>query len=214
MNTELLFLFQEALNSRWRLKWHVVTQNNAPGTSTRALSTLPNPPPKLCDVWIERGYRRNRSEIVEPKLMWSEVAQPHLHKKHILSGSTIRPYRVSLLAVRRIVRVESEEEREVEGDVGVGTDACKGNIPKKQPNAPQLAKPNCLLLVRSSLGDDYFFEASCPEERDRVVHLWKMATARLVSHAVVGDGERMIQEFFNECKVAGGVNTSLIKTDG
>ena len=76
-----------------------------------------------------------------------------------------------------------------------------------------MAKPDCLLVVRSSLGEDYIFEASCREERDHIVHLWKMATARLVSHAVVGNGDLMIREFFNEGFVEGGIYASLISTD-
>ena len=68
-----------------------------------------------------------------------------------------------------------------------------------------MAKPNSLLLVRSSLAEDYLFEASCPEERDVIVHLLKMSTARLVSHAVSGNGDAMIKEYFNEEFVTGGM---------
>jgi len=206
---------QESLNSKWRLLWHVVKIKNKPNKGL--LSILPNPPPKLCDVWIERGFRRNRNEIVEPKLMWSEVTRPHLQKSRILGESTARPYRVSLLAVRRIVCVSIEENRVG----GIVTDNAS-NIQQpinsspsgpRRPLMPTSAKPHCLILIRSSLGDDYLFEASCKEERDRIVHLWKMTTARLVSHAVVGDGERMIEEFFNESRVSGGLHASLV-TDG
>eukprot|EP00585_Thalassiosira_rotula_P017094 CAMPEP_0196192726 /NCGR_PEP_ID=MMETSP0911-20130528/49166_1 /TAXON_ID=49265 /ORGANISM="Thalassiosira rotula, Strain GSO102" /LENGTH=157 /DNA_ID=CAMNT_0041464929 /DNA_START=597 /DNA_END=1070 /DNA_ORIENTATION=- len=149
----------------------------------------------MCDLWIERGYRHSRTEIVEPKLMWS---QPNLHEKRRMGGSTIRPYRVSLFAVRRIFQVDTCEDWEKMN---------KGSQMKAPPMP--IAKPNCLLVVRSSIGADYLFEASCPEERDHIVHLLKMTTARLVSHAVVGNGDTMVREFFNEDFVAGGVNASL-----
>ncbi|KAL7472504.1 hypothetical protein ACHAXS_012878 [Conticribra weissflogii] len=203
---------QESLNSRWRLFWHVGKLNKKPNETL--VSILPSPPPKLCDVWIERGFRRNRNEIVEPKLMWSEVTQPHLQKTRYLGESTARPYRVSLLAVRRIVCV-SIEGNQVSGPVTHNvnnTQQLMNPFPSgpRRPLVPTSAKPDCLILLRSSLGDDYFFEASCKEERDRIVHLWKMTTARLVSHAVVGDGEKMIEEFFNESRVSGGLYASLV----
>ena len=62
------------------------------------------------------------------------------------------------------------------------------------------------LVVRSSLGEDTIFEASCAEECHHIVHVWKMACARLVSHAVSGNGELMISEYFNEVRVNKKVN--------
>jgi hypothetical protein len=67
-----------------------------------------------------------------------------------------------------------------------------------------VTNPNSLLLIRSSLREDYIFEASCAEERDHIVHLLKIATARLVSHAVAGNGDLMIKEYFNEGNELGG----------
>ncbi len=61
-----------------------------------------------------------------------------------------------------------------------------------------LTNPNSLLLIRSSLQEDYIFEASSAEERDHIVHLLKMATARLVSHAMEKNGDLMIEEYFHE----------------
>mmetsp|Transcript_21387 Transcript_21387/g.38309 ORF Transcript_21387/g.38309 Transcript_21387/m.38309 type:complete len:161 (-) Transcript_21387:68-550(-) len=155
-------------------------------------------PPIMCDLWIERGCRHSRTEIVEPKLMWS---QTKLRDSRKLAGSTIRPYRVSLFAVRRIFQVDTCEDWE------------KMNEGSQMKAPPMLiAKPNCLLVVRSSLGADYLFEASCPQERDHIVHLLKVVTARLVSHAVVGNGDLMVEEFFNEEYVAGGLDGSLLST--
>lgn len=138
--------------------------------------------------------------------MWRELSQPNL-QKHRLGGSTIRPYRVSLFAVRRIFQVESG------ADLKNMKMAGRISAPQEQAFLPPLAKPNCLLLVRSSLGEDYIFEASCTEERDQIVNLLKIATARLVSHAVVGNGELMLNEFFSDGFVDGGMHTSLISTD-
>ncbi|KAL3764376.1 hypothetical protein ACHAW5_005117 [Stephanodiscus triporus] len=153
---------QNALNSKWRLLWHV---NNTT---------------KLCDVWIERAYRYNRTEVVEPKLMWRESSQPNLKEQRLLGETTIHPYRISLFALRRILTVAN----------GSGS----GEVIRHSP----VTKPNSLLLIRSSLREDYTFEASCAEERDHIAHLLKMATARLVSHAVAGNGDLMIKEYFNE----------------
>lgn len=183
----LAFLeLQEALNSKWSLQWHVNITKSSKSSSQQSRQL----PPKMCEVWIERGFRRNRTEIVEPKLMWREVSQPNLRNKRQLGGSTMRPYRVSLFAVRRIFQGESDAEFDKKTTALGDSPDLQGL--KKQAFLPPMAKPNCLLLVRSSLGEDYTFEASCPEERDSIIHLLKIATARLVSHAVVGNGEPLL----------------------
>lgn len=181
---------QDALNSRWRLVWHNVASN---GKSKS----------KSCEVWIERGYRRNRGEIVEPKLMWRELSQPDL-QHGILGESTMNPYRVSLFALRRIVPViDGDDWQRISFD---------GEKPYKVNSWKPMVKPNCMIAVRSSVGQDYLFEALCPEERDRIIHLWKMSTARLVSHAVVGNTDMMMQEYFNEEAIQGGLYASMITT--
>ncbi|KAL7483611.1 hypothetical protein ACHAW6_009259 [Cyclotella cf. meneghiniana] len=166
---------QEALNSTWTLSWHT------PPTTSHSSSSLPFQT-KLCNVWIERGYRRNHNQAVEPRLMWREV-RPALHDAASAHPSRYsvelnRPYSLSLLAIRRIVAPD-------------GIESCP----------PVFAKPDCMLIVRSSLARDYYFEASGAEERDRTIHLWKMTTARLVSFAVMGNSESMAKEFFNEYSV-------------
>ena len=160
---------QAALNSRWRLLWHVKNTT------------------KLCDVWIERAYRYNSTEIVEPKLMWRELSQPKLREQRLLGGTTIHPYRVSLFALRRILPVSNGSRV---GEIVQHS--------QKQVSLVAVTNPNSLFLIRSSLREDYMFEASCAEERDHIVHLLKLATARLVSHAVTGNGDLMIKEYFNE----------------
>ncbi|KAL3816181.1 hypothetical protein ACHAXA_007299 [Cyclostephanos tholiformis] len=166
---------QDALNSRWRLIWHVKNTT------------------KLCDVWIERAYRYNLTEIIEPKLMWRVLSQPNLREQRRLGGTTIHPYRVSLFALRRILPVSNES--------GLGSILRHSH---KEASIMAVTNPNSLLLIRSSLREDYIFEASCAEERDHIVHLLKIATARLVSHAVAGNGDLMIKEYFNEGNELGG----------
>lgn len=160
---------QDALSSTWRLNWH---------TSSTA---------KLCDVWIERGYRRNRTEIVEPKLMWRELPQPCLDDRRQLEVFTNTPHRVNLFSVRRILQI---------GNVSDGEVIDMDRHPQK--HVLPFTKPNSLLLIRSSLEEDFIFEASCLAERDHIVHLLKITTARLVSHAVAGNGDLLLKEFFND----------------
>ena len=159
---------QAALNSRWRLLWHVKNTT------------------KLCDVWIERAYRYNSTEIVEPKLMWRELSQPKLREQRLLGGTTTHPYRVSLFALRRILTVAN------------GSSVGESAQHSQKQLSGAVTNPNSLFLIRSSLREDYMFEASCAEERDHIVHLLKLATARLVSHAVSENGDLMIKEYFNE----------------
>lgn len=172
---------QNALNSKWVLQWHITPVRDAK-VRTHA--------PKIVELWIERGYRRNRTEIVDPKLMWRDLHQPDLFNKRKLTGSALCPYRLSLFAIRRVTQVKNED----------GWDKLNMSLP-----CPLLTDLNRLLVVRSSLGDDFIFEASCAEESLRIVNSLKMVTARLVSHAVVGHGELMVNEFFNEAYVKGGV---------
>lgn len=129
--------------------------------------------------------------------MWREISQPNLRDERQLGASTIKPYRVSLFALRRIFQV-------AHGDEIIHSNREKQGPVKSSSTPKPMAKPNSLLLVRSSLDEDYLFEASCQEERDVIVHLLKMSTARLVSHAVSGNGDAMIKEYFNEDFVSGG----------
>ena len=186
-NAETVNHVQDALNSRWRLEWHVASRGNS----------------KACEVWIERGYFRNRGEIVEPKLMWRELTQSGL-QQGILGGSTMNPYRISLFALRRIVPIidgNDWQRKSFDDQKSYQVNAWK-----------PMVKPNCLIAVRSSVGQDYLFEASCQEERDRIIHLWKMTTARLVSHAMVGNSDMMMREFFNETVIQGGLYASMVTT--
>ena len=193
MKADIRYCVQDTLNSRWRVVWHhVASEDN---------SSLLKRQPKACEVWIERGYCRNRNEFVEPKLMWRELTQPGL-KQGTLTESTMNPYRVSLFALRRIVPI-------IDGDDWMRM-SFDGQRPSHLNDWKLMAKPNCLIAVRSSVGNDFLFEASCPEERDRIVHLWKMTTARLVSHAVVGNTEMMMKEYFNEAAIQGGLYSSMM----
>lgn len=188
---------QDALNSRWRLERHRVVPNGNPSLLRRN--------PSACEVWIERGYFRNRNEIVEPTLMWRELTQPGLKQgQGVLTESTLNPYRVSLYALRKIVPV-------ADGDDWLRM-SFNGRKPHNTNAWKPMAKPNCLIAVRSSIGQDYLFEASCPEERDHIMHLWKMTTARLVSHDAMGNWNMMMREFFNGVAIQGGLYSSMVAT--
>lgn len=155
---------QEALNSTWRLSWHTASSTNSKS------AFLPHPKP--CNVWIERGYRRNVNQAVEPRLMWRE-AKVHTTYTELME----RPNSLSLLAIRRIVPGEQVAESFI------------------------FTKANCMIIVKSSLGKDYWFEAASTSARDEVLHLWKMTTARLVSYAATQNTDQMVEEFFNEYSV-------------
>ncbi|EJK73935.1 hypothetical protein THAOC_04419 [Thalassiosira oceanica] len=160
---------QEALNSKWVLQWHITPARDAKVRTTHA--------PKIVELWIERGYRRNRTEIVEPQLMWSNLYQPDLFNKRKLTGSALCPYRLSLFAIRRVTQIEDIDS----------WDRLKMSVPR-----PLSTDLNQLLVVRSRLGDDFIFEASCAEESLHIVNSLKIVSARLMSHAVVGKTTRIL----------------------
>lgn len=109
------------------------------------------------------------NQAVEPRLMWRE-AKAHTTYTELME----RPNSLSLLAIRRIVPGEQVAESFI------------------------FTKANCMIIVKSSLGKDYCFEATSTFVRDEVIHSWKITTARLVSYAATQNTEQMIEEFFNE----------------
>lgn len=107
--------------------------------------------------------------------MWKEIKSSHNTNYTELIEQ--RPNSLSLLAIRRIMPGELVAESFI------------------------FSKSNHMIVVKSSLGRDYYFEASYSAERDHILHLWKMTTARLVSYAATQSTEQMMQEFFNEYSV-------------
>lgn len=104
--------------------------------------------------------------------MWREV-KAHTTYTELME----RPNSLSLLAIRRIIPGEQVAESFI------------------------FTKSSCMIVVKSSLGKDYWFEASSATERDHISHLWKMTTARLVAYAATQSTEQMVNEFFNEYSV-------------
>ena len=88
-----------------------------------------------------------------------------------------RPNSISLLAIRRIVPGEQVAESFI------------------------FTKSHCMIVVKTSVGKDYYFEAFTSTERDNILPLWKITTARLVSYAATESTEQMMTEFFNEYSV-------------
>jgi hypothetical protein len=104
--------------------------------------------------------------------MWRET-KDHTSYAELME----RPNSLNLLAIRRIVPGEQVAESFI------------------------FTRSNCMVIVKSSLGKDYCFEASSTVERDQIIHLWKMTTARLVSYAATQNTDQMVEEFFNEYSV-------------
>ncbi len=119
--------------------------------------------------------------------MWRELPQPSMNDRRQLDIFTDPPHQVNLFSVRRILQIKNVFDGEV-----IDMDC------HPQKHVLPCTKPNSLLLIRSSLNEDFIFEASCLAERDHIVHLLKIATARLVSHAVAGNGDLLLKEFFND----------------
>lgn len=119
--------------------------------------------------------------------MWREIPQPIVKDSRQLELFSHTPFKVNLFSVRRILQLDNVSDGEV---IDMDRHPQKHILP--------FTKPNSLLLIRSSLDEDFIFEASCLAERDYIVHLMKIATARLVSHAVAGNGDMLLKEFFND----------------
>ena len=164
---------QKALNQTWTLTWHPVKNTN---TATTITKTNEKPQsPKCIRLWFERGNRIRGNNIVEPKLMWRDAYNPNLssHRKLNESITTHGPHQICLLSICRILQVESLDRSQY-----------------------PFAKTNCSFWIRTCEEEEFLFEAKSEEEREEIVYLWKLVVARLASQAVVGDGDKMVGEFF------------------
>jgi len=195
---DILTNVQDALNCTWTLTWHpAVNQSPIKGSKTKMKirksldkskmsstsssddtsknnSKMPKSP-RCIQLWFERGNRIRGNDIVEPKLMWRNAYHPELATHRKLNDSTIKgPYQVCLLSICRILEINDSIDR------------------KKYP----FAKKSCSFLIRTCDDEEYMFEAPTEEERNHNVYMWKLVVARLASQAVVGDGNKMVGEFF------------------
>ena len=106
--------------------------------------------------------------------MWRDAYHPDLLSHRKLNKSTTQgPRQICLLSICRIIEAKTLDRT-------------------RYP----LAKTTCSFIVRTTDDDEFLFEAGTQNQRDYVVHMWKLVVARLASQAVVGDGEGMVGEFF------------------
>ena len=131
--------------------------------------------PRCIRLWFERGNRIRRNNIVEPKLMWRDAYNPELSSNRKLNDSITKgPHQICLLSICRILPVKDELDR------------------IKYP----FAKKTCSFLIRTCDENEFLFETQSEKERNDLVYMWKLVVARLASQAVVGDGDKMVGEFF------------------
>ena len=176
------------MNRTWTLTWHPVDKKISGGekktqmTLLKSLKTcspttmeVSNESPRCIRLWFERGNRIRGNNIVEPKLMWRDAYHPELSTHRKLNESIRKgPEQICLLSICRILEVQDTLDR------------------KKYP----FAKKSCSFLVKTCDDDEFLFEAQSENQRNELVYLWKLVVARLASQAVVGDGDKMVGEFF------------------
>eukprot|EP00522_Entomoneis_paludosa_P018866 CAMPEP_0172442350 /NCGR_PEP_ID=MMETSP1065-20121228/2808_1 /TAXON_ID=265537 /ORGANISM="Amphiprora paludosa, Strain CCMP125" /LENGTH=607 /DNA_ID=CAMNT_0013192187 /DNA_START=317 /DNA_END=2140 /DNA_ORIENTATION=+ len=130
--------------------------------------------PRNVNVWIERGTLIEFNTVMlEPNLMWRETFHPELESKRKLNASSQKPHCVRLL---NLCRVLSE-----------GIDR----------SIYPLVRPTHSVLIKTSDGQEYLFEANSQDERDELVRRWKLTTARFATLAVLEDLETICKEFFS-----------------
>ena len=169
------------MNRTWTLTWHPIDQNTTKEGKKTKMKQVPiimegsNKSPRCIRLWFERGNRFRGNNIVEPKLMWRDAYHPELSSHRKLNESTTNgPQQICLLSICRILEVKDQIDR------------------KMYP----FAKKSCSFLIRTCDDDEFMFEAQTEKERDELVYHWKLVVARLASQAVVGDGDKMVGEFF------------------
>lgn len=172
---------QKALNRTWTLTWHPVKTNTPSKTNTKTNTTTTTQEataqsPRCIRLWFERGNRIRGNNIVEPKLMWRDAYNPQLSSYRKLNDSITKkgPNQICLLSICRILQISDTLDRH------------------KYP----FAKKSCSFLIRTCEDEEYLFEAQSEKEREEIIYLWKLVVARLASQAVVGDGDKMVGEFF------------------
>ncbi len=145
------------------------------GSTTAVSPDLTAQSPRAVCLWFERGNRIRGNNILEPKLMWRDAYHPELSTRRKLNDSITKgPNQICLLSICRILDVKDHIDRHLY----------------------PFAKRSCSFLIRTCDDEEYLFETQSEKERDDLVYLWKLVVARLASQAVVGDGDKMVGEFF------------------
>jgi len=183
---------QHAINRTWTLTWHPTSADFPQESTTVKEVSLRSPlqtiktnrnknsyvsarSPRCVQFWFERGNRIRRNDVVEPKLMWREAYHPDLASQRKLNLSTTQgPHQICLLTIIRVLEATNNLDR------------------KKYP----FAKKSCSFVIRTCDNAEFVFEARSEELRNQILHQCKLVVARLASHAVMGDGEGMVGEFF------------------
>ncbi len=174
------------MNSTWTLTWHPANkmtkgkitksasfQSSTPSKALQSESSFQSP--RCIRLWFERGNRIRGNNIVEPKLMWRDAYNPDLSSLRKLNDSiTNGPQQICLLSICRILEVKDFLDRTMY----------------------PFAKKTCSFLIKTCEDIEFLFETQSEKERDEIVYLWKLVVARLASQAVVGDGDKMVGEFF------------------
>ena len=107
--------------------------------------------------------------------MWRDAYNPDLSSLRKLNDSITKgPQQICLLSICRILEVKEIVDR------------------TKYP----FAKKTCSFIIRTCEDEEFLFETQSELERDNIVYMWKLVVARLASQAVVGDGDKMVGEFF------------------
>lgn len=164
-------------NSKWEIHHSVQESLSYTWSLTWHPEASSGEKPAAIEAWVERGSLVNYGYVVvEPKIMWRQVYQPQLASSRKLNESCATPYKVRVLNACRIV--EATEAEPLDRD--------------KYP----MARTACSFFLRTCMGEEYLFEAASVEERDAVVHRWKLVVARLAALAVMEDMDRMALEFF------------------
>ena len=152
--------------------------------STWDLSWIHNDKPIQVQVWIEPGtILSNRSAMVEPCLMWrclSPTATAPTRRKSMISSSSSSSSAPKSLRLLHICRVRP---------VTTGGLICGTNV-------PAMCRRSTSLVVKNIYNQTFYFQASTIEERDSIVHQWKVTIARLATLAVLEDTTSLVNEFF------------------
>mmetsp|Transcript_1551 Transcript_1551/g.1838 ORF Transcript_1551/g.1838 Transcript_1551/m.1838 type:complete len:621 (+) Transcript_1551:482-2344(+) len=164
---------KETIHNTFTLTWHPPAESNnqTPENFNRGKRRRTNNP--VCvKAWIEMGNQL-KNDIIEPKFMWRDAYHPDLDQRK-LNETSKAPYGVNLMQICRVIN-------------------SKGLIDR---NVHPFAKESCSFLVCANHIEPCLFEASSPEEKDRIVHSLKVVVSRLVCKAIARDAESLVSEFF------------------
>mmetsp|Transcript_12734 Transcript_12734/g.37471 ORF Transcript_12734/g.37471 Transcript_12734/m.37471 type:complete len:766 (-) Transcript_12734:403-2700(-) len=178
----VLLSVQETLNKTLHLNWHQSAKADDDSCKNRHdVCTSP----RCVRIWFERGYSigHGRSiRLIEPKVVWRDV----MHEvddstNYQNTQSTGFCGQFALLDVCRVLHTST-------ASVGDGALIDRRKYPT--------ARSSCSFIVRTVDNEEFLFEAKTEDQRNIVLHQWKVAIARLASIVIVENSEAMKKEFF------------------